>query len=311
LIPKRFQSKHLEYRKEYSGAPTPRKMGAGRDLFGLTKDGSELPVEIGLIPIRVQGEMFVLANIIDISERKKQEMIILSQTENLKRSNQELEQFAYVASHDLQEPIRKIIGFTQLFSRNFEGRMDEESEEYMNFIIDGARRMQVLIQDLLQYSRAGKKELEFEETDLNVVVEDAIKNLNTVIQDAQAEIHFDKLPVVQAHRVFILQLFQNLINNAIKYRSEDKPCINIAAKPKGSYWEFSVEDNGIGIQPEYAEKIFKIFQRLHGRDEYSGTGIGLTICRRIVDRHGGRIWLDIENDHKGSIFKFILPMKYS
>ncbi len=236
----------------------------------------------------------------DITELK-------SLAQRLASSNQELEQFAYVASHDLQEPIRKIVGFTQLFSNLFEGEMDGKKKEYMHYIVDGAKRMQLLIQDLLQYSRVGSTQLDFEEFDFTSIVEEAKANLELIIDETDTKITYKQLPSLKVHRGFMVRLIQNLINNSIKYRSEAPPEINILAELKNRRWEFTISDNGIGIAEEFFEQVFVVFKRLHGKGEYSGTGIGLAICRRIVERHGGRIWIKKSMSSKGTTFKFYLP----
>ncbi len=231
---------------------------------------------------------------------------LVETTEALKRSNQDLEQFAYVASHDLQEPIRKIVGFSQLFAKEFEGKMDKNAEEYMTYIVDGGKRMQILIQDLLQFSRVSSGKLTLEMSDFNDIVQEALQNLETVIADNKAEIHVTELPTLAVHRVQIVQLFQNLIGNAIKYRSEKIPVVDISVQKQDGHWVFIIKDNGIGISEEFYEKIFVIFQRLHGRSsKYSGTGIGLAICKRTVERHGGRIWVE-STLGQGTSFKFTL-----
>ncbi len=302
LVPVQFRDKHPQHRDNFLHNPATRSMGAGRDLYGLRKDGTEVPIEIGLSPVKTEDGFFVLASIVDITERKKAE-------EEIIRSNQELEQFAYVASHDLLEPVRKIVGFTQLFAKSFDAPIEGKSEEYMDYVIDGAKRMQVLIEDLLQYSRAGTTELDFQDVDLNVVLQEVEENLELSIKETNAEIRYNKLPVIKAHKSFMVRLFQNLINNSLKYRSDAAPHIEIYANQKTREWEFVVADNGLGIDPEHAQRIFIIFQRLHGKSEYSGTGIGLAVCRRMVERHNGKMWLDTSSDRHGSTFKFTIPFE--
>jgi light-regulated signal transduction histidine kinase (bacteriophytochrome) len=228
--------------------------------------------------------------------------------DELDRSNKDLEQFAYVASHDLQEPIRKIVGFAQLFAGNFEGQLEGKQKEYLDYVIDGAKRMQALIQDLLAYSRIGRKELTVEPLDFNEVVKEAVGNLELVVKETKAEIICRHLPCLSGHRSFIVQIFQNLIGNSLKYRSKKIPRIEISAQQKNDRWEFTVADNGIGIDFQFASKLFMIFQRLHTKDKYEGTGIGLAVSKRMVERHGGRIWLEPrEHDGGGAVFKFTLP----
>lgn len=224
-------------------------------------------------------------------------------TEELARSNKDLEQFAYVASHDLQEPVRKIVSFSQLFAKKYQGQVDEQGNQYLNYIISGAKRMQTLISDLLKYSRV-KGDWDLADVSLEEVLKEVLNNLEALLTESKAVIQAEPLPTVKANRTYMVQLFQNLIGNAMKYRGDENPQIKISVeKDKGS-WLFSVRDNGIGISPEHLERIFIIFERLHGMNEYEGTGIGLAICKRIVELHGGRIWA--ESNGKGTIFKFTL-----
>lgn len=227
-------------------------------------------------------------------------------TEELKRSNEELEQYAYVASHDLQEPIRKIVGFSQILASKFEGQIDEKSKEHLSYVVDGAKRMQALIQDLLLYARMERKELTMELLNFNGVVKEAIGNLELVIKETKAEIIYDQLPCLSAHKSFMVQLFQNLISNSIKYRSEKTPRVEISAHPKEDQWEFTVADNGIGIDYQFANRLFVLFQRLHPKGKYQGTGIGLAVCKRMVEAHKGKIWIE-PHAGEGAVFKFTLP----
>ncbi len=224
----------------------------------------------------------------------------------LVRSNQELEQFAYVASHDLREPLRKIKSYTDLLVKRYQGQLDEKADKYITHITEGATRMQVLITDLLIYSRVTRGELSLEPTDLGAVLNQALIDLSTTIQESKALIATDPLPTVRANRSQMGQLLQNLIANAIKFRASQPPQIQIKAALHEQFWTISVQDNGIGIDPQYAERIFVIFQRLHTKDKYLGTGIGLAICKRIVERHGGRIWVESELG-RGTTFSFTLP----
>ena len=227
--------------------------------------------------------------------------------EELDRSNKELAQFAYVASHDLQEPLRMVSSYTQLLSRRYKGKLDSDADEFIAFAVDGASRMQTLINDLLAYSRVGTRRQEFEPTECEAAFDQALANLKTAIEECHAVVTRDPLPTVLADRMQIGQLFQNLIGNAVKYRGTEPPQVHVSAKRSGSEWVFSVRDNGIGIDPQFAERIFVVFQRLHTRDEYPGTGIGLAICKRIVERHGGRIWVESEIG-RGCTFYFTLPI---
>ncbi len=245
-------------------------------------------------------------NIRDITKRKNAEDELKITLNELKRSNQELEQFAYVASHDLQEPLRMISSFTQLLERKYKDKLDTEALEYINFTVDGAKRMQLLINDLLAFSRVNTKGEEFKELDLEKVLDEVLFNLEIVIEENQAIITNDHLPRICADHGQMIQLFQNLLGNALKYRSQNIPQIHISARKIDKEWMFSVKDNGIGIDPQYNEQIFQIFRRLHTHDEYEGTGIGLAITKKIIQRHKGRIWVESELG-KGSNFYFTIP----
>ena len=247
------------------------------------------------------------ALVYNITDRKKSDQQMLQLTEDLKRSNQELEQFAYVASHDLQEPLRAVTSYTQLLAQRYQGNLDEKADKYINYIVDGATRMQQLINDLLAYSRLGTQGKKFELADCNAAVQQSLRNLQIAIAEKKAVITCDEMPTVMADESQLVQLFQNLIANSIKFCRQDIPLIDIAARRRENEWLFYVRDNGIGIDPEYADRIFIIFGRLHGRREYPGTGIGLAMCKRIVERHGGRIWVESQ-EGKGATFYFTIPI---
>lgn len=307
LIPRKYRKKHPAQRDGFFQAPSTRAMGVGRDLFGLHKDGSEIPVEIGLNPISMEDEEFVLASVVDITERKIAEQILREKVLELERSNQDLQQFAYVCSHDLQEPLRVISNYTQLISRRYAGKLDQDADEFIEFIVEASRRMQGLINDLLTYSRVETKGKPFTTVDVNKIVEAATANLKLAIEETDAEIDCPSLPFVTGDETQLLQLFQNLISNAIKFRSKNPLRIEIAGIRSGERVTFTVYDNGIGIDPKHADRIFVIFQRLHTREDYEGSGIGLAICKRIVERHGGSIKVEAEQG-RGSKFVFSLPL---
>jgi PAS domain S-box-containing protein len=244
----------------------------------------------------------------DISGRKGMEEALRLHAEKLAQSNAELERFAYVASHDLQEPLRMVASFTKLLSDRYTGKLDETADRYIHFAVDGAKRMQQLIADLLAYSRVDNKDLDLRATECEIVVLGAVENLQAAINESGASLEWDPLPTLVADPRQLAQLFQNLLGNAIKFRGESAPRVRISAADEGRNWRFSVRDNGIGIDPRQADRIFQVFQRLHGREEYPGSGIGLAICKKVVERHGGRIWVESEPG-AGSDFRFTLPKR--
>ena len=272
----------------------------------IQKSGCMLTITFSVTPLSRDGVIFgVVGTAEDITERKRAEAEARAHAEELARSNQELEQFAYVASHDLQEPLRTVSGFAQLLARRYAGKLDADADEYIHYVTSGAQRMKSLIEDLLAYSRVTRNPAAMQRIDLNQVVKTALANLHGAIEAAGARIDCAPLPIVQANERQLVQLFQNLIGNAIKFRTEAPPLVTISVELEQQHWRFTVRDNGIGISAEYAEQVFLLFQRLHGRDKYAGNGIGLTICKKIVDLHGGRIW--VEPNEGGAVFCFTLP----
>ncbi len=242
----------------------------------------------------------------DITERKRQEEEAKKSAEELARSNAELEQFAYVASHDLQEPLRAVASCVQLLKKRYEGKLDARADEFIAHAVDGTKRMQALISDLLDYSRIGTHTHPFEPANCAMVLDDALANLAVALHESGAVVEHDPLPTVLADASQLAQVFQNLIGNAIKFRGERRPEIRVIARREAGGWLFGVSDNGIGIEPQYFERIFRVFQRLHTRGRYPGTGIGLAICKKIVERHGGRIWIESQ-PAQGATFYFTLP----
>jgi signal transduction histidine kinase len=239
--------------------------------------------------------------------RRQAEIDLAKKAEELTRSNADLEQFAYVASHDLQEPLRMVAAYTQLLAERYTGKLDENADKFLGYASEGALRMQVLIQDLLAFSRVGRNAVAGA-VDCNAVLKEVVQTLSATIEESKAIVTFGELPEIWAERTQMSQVFQNLIGNAIKFHGPEPPMIAIQAEKADDHWLFSVSDNGIGIPPECAENIFVVFQRLHARTEYPGNGIGLAICKKIIERYGGRIWVE-SREGSGSTFKFILPIR--
>ena len=275
----------------------------------IRKDGSTVPVSLTISPIKNGEGKIIGASTIarDITDRRTAETKLQKAMDDLNRSNVELGQFAYIASHDLQEPLRMVASYTQLLAKRYKGKLDSDADEFIAFAVDGATRMQRLIQDLLAYSRVGTRGMNLADTSTEEVLEHALTNLRGAIEESGAKVTHDPLPTLVADKLQLTQLFQNVIGNAIKYHGKEPPTVHVAAhKNGGKDWIFSMRDNGIGIAPEYFDKIFVMFQRLHGREEFSGTGIGLTVCKKIAERHGGRMWVE-SIPGSGSIFYFAIP----
>jgi len=242
----------------------------------------------------------------DITAKKVTENILHENMLELKKTNKELESFAYVASHDLKEPLRMITSYSQLLKEKYYGKLDDNANKYIEYAVEGSMRMHRLINDLLSYSRVGRQNIKKETVDVALLVQETLKNFRTPIENYKVQVEFDELPIVWGERTHLAQVFQNLISNAIKYRGKKSPHIEIKAEKENTEWIFSIKDNGIGIEKMYHDKIFIIFQRLHERGKYSGTGVGLAIVKKIISQLGGRIWVESEIG-KGAIFSFTIP----
>jgi PAS domain S-box-containing protein len=306
IIPEGFAERLVADGTRTPAEALAQQIGTGIELSARRRDGTEFPIELMLSPLESAGAILVTAAIRDITARKAAEAHLLQKVEELNRSNLELGQFVYIASHDLQEPLRMVASYTQLIARRYKGKLDTEADEFIAFAVDGANRMQRLIHDLLAYSRVGTQGGDLLEVSSEEALQHALKNLHGAIHDSSALVTRDPLPTIVADASQLVQLLQNLVGNAIKYQGPGVPKIHISAKESGRKWTFSVQDNGIGIDPQYFERIFGMFQRLHRREEFAGTGIGLAICKRIVERHGGSISVESQPGH-GSTFSFSFP----
>jgi two-component system sensor kinase FixL len=306
LMPNPYRDEHDGYLDHYRRTGERRIIGIGREVKGRRKDGTVFPIELAVSETVLGERRFFTGIVRDITERKGAEESLARQAQELERSNAELQQFAYAASHDLQEPLRMITSYVQLLERRYGERLGSEGEQFVGYVVEGARRMGQLIDDLLRYSRVETGSEPAQEVEAGDVLMSVLGLLAPAIREAGAEVHFSELPHLRLSRVHLEQLFQNLVTNAIKFRAAEPPRIEISAARHGAMWQIAVADNGIGIAPEYFEKIFAMFHRLHTREQYPGTGVGLAICKKIVERYGGRIWVE-SAPGRGATFRFELP----
>lgn len=299
----------------FSGPPFQALVQKGSvqniELRFRSRVGSTIPVLFSSsVMFNKKGQMQGLVCVaLDITERKRMEEELLRKTGELERSNEELEHFAYVASHDLQEPLRMVSSYLNLISRRYRDRLDSDADEFISFAVDGSERMRRMINDLLVYSRAGTRKKEPGPVSVESVLRQSLSNLEVAIKDSGAEVTHDPLPEVMGDELQLVQLFQNLIGNAIKFAREgERPMVHVSARQGRGSWTFSIKDNGIGIEPEYLDRIFQIFQRLHEVGKYPGTGIGLAVCKKIAERHGGQIWVE-SAPGQGTTFFFTIPIQ--
>jgi len=299
FLPQRFRPGHTQHIQKFAQTGvSSRAMGKLGTIYGLRRNGEEFPIEASISQTLVEGKSIFTVILRDVTEREHAE-------DELKRSNTELEQFAYVASHDLQEPLRAVAGMVQLLGQRYKGRLDERADEYIGHAVEASTRMQSLINDLLDYSRVDRHGRPFSPTNMERTLDNALANLQVSILESGTQITRDPLPTVMADASQLTQVFQNLIGNAIKFQGIRPPEIHVNAEKMENGWRFAILDNGIGIESKYFERIFLVFQRLHTRREYSGTGIGLSLCKKIVERHHGQIWVESELE-KGSTFYFTI-----
>lgn len=304
LMPEEYAHNHDQFLRNYMDTGVAKIIGIGREVKAMRKDGSVFPIDLSVAEVREQNGIRFFSGIIrDITVRKQAE-------EEIFRSNTELERFAYVASHDLQEPLRMVSNFTELLNSEYGSQFDGTARQYMQFITSAARRMQDLVGDLLEYSRIGHSEEKMSPLHGDEIMQTVLQNLNSAIKSAKAQITFDNFPDIYWSPMLFTRLLQNLVGNAIKYRAPDRVShVHVGCEDQGNQWLFSVKDNGIGIKEEYFKHVFALFKRLHGKSEYGGTGIGLAMCKKIVENAGGKIWLTSEFG-QGSTFYFTLPKNH-
>jgi two-component system, LuxR family, sensor kinase FixL len=306
LMPESYQIEHDGYLQNYLQTGNRKVIGIGREVSGKRKDGSVFPLELGVNEMQFNGERMFVGTVRDISERKEAEEHRRRLMDSLMKSNSELERFAYVASHDMQEPLRMITNFSEIISQDYAERLDETGLEYLGLVCDAGERMRNMVDDLLEYARVGNESIAMAAVDAQKEIVHVLANLGGLIRERKAEVSYDPLPVFHGNAVQFMRLMQNLVTNGIKYQTKDNiPQIHISAEEQGNMWCFTVKDNGVGISEQFVEQVFQPFRRLHGWCEEKGTGIGLAVCRRIIENHGGKIWVTSVHG-KGSEFHFTL-----
>lgn len=306
LVPATQEQTPVTHHDAFVQRTQARIADSAREVIARHRDGRAISVEMGFSVVRRGDGIAVVATVTDLTQRRRVEEELRLTADELKRSNHELEAFAYVASHDLQEPLRMVASYTQLLRRRYGDRLDRDAHDFMDYAVDGAMRMQTLIQALLMYSRVGRGVPNRSEVDANRVAEVAVANLRAVIEESGATVTIDPLPAVYVDADRLLQIFQNLIGNAIKFRSASAPHVQVGTRPVEAGVALFVQDDGIGIDPRFTDRIFQVFQRLHSHSEFPGSGIGLAVCKRIVEQHGGTIWVEAA-PVRGSTFVFTLP----
>ncbi|OYQ35659.1 hypothetical protein CHU92_10625 [Flavobacterium cyanobacteriorum] len=307
LMPERYREQHSKKHANYFLSPKVREFESSLELFAVRKDGTEFPVEICLTPIKTDDGTVALASIVDITERKRSEIIIKKQVIELQQKNKEMEQFTYIASHDLQEPLRTVTNYLQLIEEDYPEQIKGELSQHLATVGSAINRMSILVRSLLDYGRLGRNKV-LSLTNAEMVLNEVMSDLNGLIKCTNSNIIIDNtLPKLHAYETELRQMLQNLLNNAIKFRKKDtRPVIHIGFTRKDDYYEFYVKDNGIGIDSRYSERIFKMFQRLNKETDFEGHGVGLANCKKISEMHGGTIWVESEPG-RGSIFKFTIP----
>jgi PAS domain S-box-containing protein len=308
IIPALYRDAHRKGMQHYLATGQGPVLNKRIELSALHKDGREFPIELAVFPLVVGEKPLFCAFLHDITERSRAKQRLEAVQRELEQSNAELQQFAYVAAHDLREPLRTIRSYLGMIKNKIVTNTDEDTRENVNFILDAAERMQMLISDLLSYARVDTQGKEFAPVDCGVVVENVATHLQAAIKESRGQVTFNQLPTVMADESQLFQVISNLIGNAIKFKGKHPPKVHVEAHQSGDEWIISVRDNGIGFDMTYAERIFQMFQRLHSVAEYKGTGIGLAICKKIIERHGGRIWVESE-PNKGSTFHFSIPYR--